>query len=269
MELFQKTAITKNVFRIDTPYGVAMYFVQGKDRGVLIDTGMGVGSLRTFLKSVTSLPYDVYLTHGHCDHAGGASEFDEVYLNPKDWELEKQHAAIEHRIDDVFRGPFPVPEGTEESMFIPQRKTEYLPYDENDVLDLGDYQVRFIAVPGHTKGCMVPVFVEDRMAVIGDALGEMTLLQFPESTSIEEYRKSLEHLQEEETEFDQVLRFHGTCESDKQIIEDSIELCEEILEGKDAEIPAEVHDYPGRLGRPEKHPGKEGNILYNPESIKN
>lgn len=107
------------------------------------------------------------------------------------------------------------------------------------------------------------------MAVIGDALGEMTLLQFPESTSIEEYRKSLEHLQEEETEFDQVLRFHGTCESDKQIIEDSIELCEEILEGKDAEIPAEVHDYPGRLGRPEKHPGKEGNILYNPESIKN
>ena len=88
MELFQKTDYKTNVFRIDTPYGVAMYFVQGKDRGVLIDTGMGVGSLRTFLKSVTSLPYDVYLTHGHCDHAGGASEFDEVYLNPKDWELE-------------------------------------------------------------------------------------------------------------------------------------------------------------------------------------
>ncbi len=267
MELFTLEYVSEHTDRIKTPYGVSMYLIKGSDRAALIDTGMGVGSLKEFVDSVCSLPYDVYLTHGHCDHAGGASEFEKVYLSEADWELEKTHSSIEHRFQDVFEAPFPVSEGTHKSMFVPQRTTEFLPISEGDTVDLGDVHIGFIAVPGHTKGSLVPVIKEDRIAIIGDALGEMTLLQFPECSSIEEYKKSLLHLNEYADEFDTVLRFHGNGRSEKQIIADSIELCDEIMAGRDAKIEGEMHEVKGRIGRPMQHPGKEGNIMYNPEKI--
>jgi glyoxylase-like metal-dependent hydrolase (beta-lactamase superfamily II) len=267
MDLFQSVQISRHITRIDTPFYVSMYLVKGSSRAALIDTGMGVGSLKEYVSSLTSLPLNVYLTHGHCDHAGGASEFETVYLNRRDWELEKQHATREHRIHDVFTGPGPVPEGVSEEMFVPQRTAPYLPLDDDAEADLGGVHIRFIPVPGHTRGILVPLIVEDRILIIGDALGEHTLLQFAESTSIETYRASLCRLQEHASEFDRLLRFHGSCESKNEIIPDSIELCDAILARKDEAIPVEVHESSGLMARKEQHPGKEGNIIYNPQHI--
>lgn len=267
MELFKNVRITSHLTRIDTPFGVSMYFLEGENKAVLLDTGMGIGDLRGHVESMTSKPYTVILSHGHCDHAGGAYQFDEVYLNPTDWPLEKTHATLSHRISDVFHGPFPVPQGISEKDFVPQRTRPYLPVREGDVFDLGGIHLSFIAVPGHTRGCLVPLIEEERTAIIGDALGENTLLHFPESTGVATYLKSLEHLQDEQDRFDTVLRFHGTCTSKKQIIDDSVQLCEEIISHQDAQIPVTIHDYKGMMARKKEHPGKEGNIIYNPERI--
>lgn len=267
MELFKQKIITQNLIRIDTPFGVSMYLVKGNQSAALIDTGMGVGSLKKYIDKQTSLPYVVYLTHGHCDHAGGASEFETVYLNSLDWELEKSHSSIEHRISDVFHGPMEVPSGITEEMFVPQRTKPYLPLNDMDVVDLGGVHIQFVAVVGHTQRCLVPIVLEDRIAIIGDALGETTLMHFAESATIERYRHSLIHLKEFENEFDVVLRFHGTCESKKQILDDSIELCDAIMNRTDAKIPFSMHDMDGLLARPKEHLGKEGNIVYNPKRI--
>lgn len=268
MELFQTVQVSTHITRIDTPFFVSMYLVEGDKKAALIDTGMGIGSLKEFVSSLTGLPVEVYLTHGHCDHAGGSSEFDTVYLNPRDFDLEKWHATKEHRIHDVFNGPGPVPEGVQEEMFVPQRTAPYLPLEDNTTVDLGGVHVTFLPVPGHTKGILAPLVVEDRILIVGDALGEHTLLQFSESTSIETFKASLCALQEWASDFDRVLRFHGSCESKKKIIPDSIELCDAILARKDAAIPAEVHESKGLMARPEEHPGKEGNIIYNPEHLR-
>lgn len=160
-----------------------------------------------------------------------------------------------------------MPEGVSEQMFVLQRTAPYLPLPDNAVIDLGGVHIRFLPVPGHTQGILALLIIEDRILIIGDALGEHTLLQFAKSTSIETYRQSLCYLQTYASEFDRVPRFHGDCESKKQIIPDSIELCDEILAGKDAAVPVEIHESAGLMARPEKHPGKEGNIIYNPHHI--
>lgn len=267
MSIFASEGVSEHITRIITPCGVCMYLVQGKDKAALLDTGFGFGDLRGYVEELVQTPYLVLLSHGHLDHGGGAGQFDQVYLNQKDWELEKWHCTLGHRLEDVHNGPGGMPAGITDQDFLPSRTKPYLPMDEGDVFDLGGVTVKPVAVPGHTQGMMVFIIPEDRVAVFGDACGEHTLLLFDYCAPIQSYRDGLIHLRSFEDEFDTVLRNHGSYTSPKQILADSIELCEEILAGTDAAIPDVFHGEEGRLGRPKDHPGKVGNILYSPNNL--
>lgn len=262
---FTSERVSRHLIRIITPCGVCMYLVEGTQRAALLDTGFGFGDLKGYVDSLTRKPYDVLLSHGHLDHAGGAGQFERVYLNPKDWELEKWHSTRERRISDVRNGPGGMPAGVTEADFLPSRTLPYLPVGEGDDFDLGGVTVKPIAAPGHTAGSLIFLIPEDRIAVFGDACGENTLLLFDESAPIADYREGLLHVQAFADQFDTVLRNHGNFSSPKQILADNIELCADILAGTDAGIPTDFHGIPGCLGRPKEHPGKVGNIVYNPK----
>lgn len=268
MAHFTSERVSVHLTRVITPCGVCMYLAEGTRRAALLDTGFGFGDLRGYVETLTEKPYVVLLSHGHLDHAGGAGQFAEVYLSPKDWELEKWHATRERRIFDVRNGPGGMPSGVTEADFLPSRTAPYLPLAEGDDFDLGGVTVRPIAAPGHTAGSLIFLIPEDRIAIFGDACGEHTLLLFAESTTIAEYRTGLAHVQTFAGAFDTVLRNHGSYTSPKQILSDNIALCDEILAGTDAAVPSDFHGMSGCLGRPEKHPGKAGNILYNPKRIR-
>lgn len=259
--------ITDHITRIISPFQVCMYLIVGDRRAVLLDTGFGVGSLKNYVDSLTDRPYDVIISHGHLDHAGGAGEFEHAFLNKRDWELEKYHCTDERRFFDVYHGSEWKPKKIEEADFIPFRTQPYQSVDEGMNFDLGKVSLKPIAMPGHSLGSLIFLIPEDCVCITGDALGEHTLLQFQGCASIEEYKNSLIHLHTFESEFDIVLRNHGSYVSDKSIVEDSIELCEEILAHKDAAIPITFHGIKGMMGRPENHLGKAGNIIYNPDNL--
>lgn len=267
MSIFTSEAVSQHLTRIISPCGVCMYLVEGSERAALLDTGFGFGDLKGYVETLTDKPYVVLLSHGHLDHAGGAGQFDEVYLNEKDWALEKWHSTLEHRLDDVHHGPGGMPDCITDADFLPSRTAPYLPMNEGDDFDLGGVTVRPIAVPGHTLGSLVFLIPEDRIAIFGDACGEGTLLLFQYCAPIETYREGLRHMQVFSDQFDIVLRNHGSFESPKQILEDSIELCGEILTRTDAAIPAEFKDEHGLQARPKDHPGKVGNMIYNPANL--
>ena len=69
--LYRVEKIADGTWRIDEGGLDALYVVEGADRAVLIDTGSGTGDLDALVRSLTEKPYEVYLTHGHVDHAGG------------------------------------------------------------------------------------------------------------------------------------------------------------------------------------------------------
>lgn len=210
-------------------------------------------------------PSDRY-RHGHCDHAGGAVQFPNVYLNEADWDLEKRHATIEHRIQDVFHG-WHKPEGITEDMLLPQRTDPFLPLTELTFFSLGNVTVRFIAARGHTRGSMIPVIPEDGAVILGDDCNENALLHFPESVSVQEYKDSLSQVIANTKDMSLFLNFHGTKQSDPNILKDEYDLCEQILKGTDSRIPMNLMGYPAMSARPMKHPGFPGNILYNPDKL--
>ena len=63
------------------------YLLLGRERALLIDTGLGVGNLRREVESLTDLPVSVALTHVHWDHIGGCAQFSPpaVHGEEADW----------------------------------------------------------------------------------------------------------------------------------------------------------------------------------------
>lgn len=259
MQEFKLEAVSRHLRRIVLPCGVCVYLVQGTQGAVLLDTGFGIGDLRGFVERQVTTPYQVWLSHGHLDHAGGAAQFKEVFLSPADFALEKQHNVWQRRYEEILSGPGGAPEGFSAADLQPSRTAPYRPLADNAVLDLGGVQVQAVPVPGHTPGMMVFLIPEDRIAIFGDACGEMTLLK---REALPGYAEALRRLRTREDAFDAVLRNHGIFWSGKRILRDNLALTEDILAGRDAAIPLQMMGVPGFAGRPQEHPGTYGNIFY-------
>jgi glyoxylase-like metal-dependent hydrolase (beta-lactamase superfamily II) len=54
-----------------------VWHVRGRERDLVIDTGLGVSSLRAAAADLLERPVTAVLTHSHFDHIGGAYEFAE------------------------------------------------------------------------------------------------------------------------------------------------------------------------------------------------
>jgi glyoxylase-like metal-dependent hydrolase (beta-lactamase superfamily II) len=153
--------------------GESFYLVQGKDRALLLDTGMGKGNLAAYVRTLTSLPVAVAITHGHYDHFGQVNEFKNstVYMSEED---------ASHLPPDFITPNF-----------------KWI--KDGDVIDLGGgRQFEAISVPGHTLGSMVYLDRKDRIAVTGDALGSGSMVYVFSSTctALDQYLRGLEHLRQ-------------------------------------------------------------------------
>ena len=83
------TEIAHKTYLINESGLNVMYLVVGTERALLIDTGSGYCDLKSIVERLTDKPYDVVLTHGHVDHAGGCDIFPEIYIHPDDVEMAK------------------------------------------------------------------------------------------------------------------------------------------------------------------------------------
>lgn len=84
--IFSSQKITQHVTRILDGSDVCEYLIEGNEKALLIDTGYGIGDLKGFVDTLTKKPYEVYMTHAHVDHGGGAYAFGKVHLHHRDQE---------------------------------------------------------------------------------------------------------------------------------------------------------------------------------------
>ena len=234
MGYFTSEKLNSRVTRITCPGNVYTFLVEGDHSAALIDTGFGVGSLKQYVDTLTKLPYIVILTHGHLDHAGGAGEFEQVYLNRKDLQLAAEHTSLEIRASAVCKEEYGI-DRTE--LVLPKSTEGYLPLEDGQSFDLGGVTVTMLALSGHTQGSMCMLVNELRTVLLGDACNSFGFLQLPESSSIAEYHDNLIAFQKNADKFDHVWYSHPHNFGGKEIIEDTITLCEEILSGKRVGVP--------------------------------
>lgn len=209
----------KNTYRISEwgPFGpVKMYLLIGSEKALLIDCGYGKIDLKKIIGKLTEKPVTLLLTHGHIDHARGCFAFDDVYLDQDDFDVYRKHSDIEFQKDyfkkTVERGNI--------------KKLDF------DAFDLGDRKVSIIKTPGHTQGSICVIDPYSHIAFLGDTVNPYDVwLGLDESTSVEEYQKSLKKLLYEINKYriDHLYSGHNTLPMKQKKIIDFICLCNKII----------------------------------------
>ncbi len=276
---YQIEPIRSGLWRIWDASRTAFYLAEGENAAALIDSGVGVGSVREVVRGLTGKPVSVWLTHGHVDHAMGAGEFDEIHMNAADIPVFNIHSSMQIRQGYVSGS---VMSGADSAVITSINESDYIPAPITDRLqsltdgqraDLGGIHLRFIQAEGHTPGCMTVLFEEWRMMILGDACNAFTFLFDPWCPAVEDYRKMLLRLKAQtDGSYDRLLFNHGTGEGTAAMIENVISVCDDVLDGRSDAMPfrgpsgenvliAKAMDF--RAFR--RADGGEGNLVYRPD----
>ena len=175
------TWIKPGFWRIDDYFTATCYLIEGRDKALLIDTGMGEGDLLDTVKKLTRLPVEVAITHPHRDHMFRIDRFEKVYLHKNDVEkIREDENCFAAALSDG--GKFP----------------QLVPIDEGSVIDLGGgVTVDVLNLGGHTENSVVFACAHYKALFTGDAIGSgyIVLMICPEKDMykvLESYKKNLE-----------------------------------------------------------------------------
>ena len=116
-------AVNETTWRIENG-GVRFFLLAGREKALLIDTGMTAPDARQIAESLTDLPLLLLNTHGDRDHISGNGAFPSFYMHP----AEEPH----------YRSSG----GT----------GELIPIMDGDELELGDRLLRIIHLQFNAKG---------------------------------------------------------------------------------------------------------------------
>ena len=180
------------------------------------------------------------------DHANGAAEFADVpiYLNPLDKDLMCRHSDVTRRLEYTAqcweRTGKPCPTFTQNEIIPAYDPEKTLPLLDGQCFDLGGITMEAIHTPGHTQGMTMLLFPEERTILFGDGCGVGVLLVEDCCSTVAAYRRGLERVKEYEPRYDRNIRNHGTCESPKELLDNVMDVCDDILAGTDDRIPAKA-----------------------------
>jgi len=191
-----------------------LYLVRGRDRDALIDSGLGLASLREELADLFERPVVAIATHRHFDHTGGLFEFDEIVVHRDDADaVANAEGFASVMIEDYppeelsgYEPPEALLHAAPSPDFDPTRYavrpvTPSRIVDEGDVIDLGDRRFTVLHLPGHTPGEIGLLEAVTRSLYAGDCVYESGVLldELPES-NIPDYVRSMERLRDLDVE---------------------------------------------------------------------
>lgn len=235
--MYKLYPIFENTTQIVDEMGDCAYLIKGKEKAVLIDTGMSKQPIVEVTRTLSELPVEVLLTHGHIDHIAQNGDFEKVWMHPADLEV---------------YASFLIPDPDDHSPFALQK--EFSMKTPDQILPLQDGVIEdpdLIAVEcfGHTPGSLLFVDKKNKAVYSGDAIGSGCGVWLWDDVSygLKEYENSLKKCVRELKQLgvDSTWKFFGghfnqeymsrvsECNTlNLQLMEDMIELCEILQNGE-------------------------------------
>ena len=189
-----------------------IWHVRGRDRDLVIDTGMGVVSLVEAAEDLFDRPITAVATHGHDDHIGNHAEFKDVVAHPLEaplladpplrtldvlqaWGREAidRLTAMGYEMSDPYFVTA-LPAGFAFETYRQNAAPVTRLIDEGDIVDTGDRQFEVLHLPGHSPGSIGLWEHHTGTLFSGDAIYDGPLLdELPES-NIADYCATMERL---------------------------------------------------------------------------
>jgi glyoxylase-like metal-dependent hydrolase (beta-lactamase superfamily II) len=190
-----------------------VWHVAGRDRDLVIDSGLGIVSLRAAARDLFETKVTAVATHAHFDHVGGMHEFDDRLIHRAEGEhlaealdgmaltctqlgdetlgmLTEAGYAFD---DDLLIDAMPR-EGFDPTQhrLVPCAATAYIA--EGDILDCGDRAFEVLHLPGHSPGSIGLYERGLQILFAGDAIYDGPLLGDLPGSDRQQYVSTLRRL---------------------------------------------------------------------------
>jgi glyoxylase-like metal-dependent hydrolase (beta-lactamase superfamily II) len=202
-----------------------IWHVKGRDRDAMIDTGLGIRSLREAAADLLEKPIVAVATHIHYDHVGSLHEFDTRVMHrieaPAMQDYREFATLVGAELLDDFSADLAewsnsgdpgesddwgndipellvaaVPRGFDPAAYSVVSTNPNWIVDEGDVIDLGDRHFEVLHLPGHSAGSIGLWEEVSGTLFSGDAVYDGPLIdQLPES-DITAYIQTMKRLRE-------------------------------------------------------------------------
>jgi glyoxylase-like metal-dependent hydrolase (beta-lactamase superfamily II) len=190
-----------------------IWHVRGRDRDLLIDTGMGIASLHDAAQHLFDKALTAVATHSHLDHVGSLHEFPNRIVHKAEADtltrpcdnfsmLRSEHpleliASLERAgyiIDPCFVTALPREDFNLSQFSCPAAPATRL-VDEGDMIDLGDRVFEVLHLPGHSPGSIGLWEAATRTLFSGDAIYDGPLLDEIPGSDIPVYLDTMRRLE--------------------------------------------------------------------------
>lgn len=169
------------------------YLLRGRDRALLIDTGLGICDIKAQVDRRASLPVAAAATHIHWDHIGGHKDFPVFYAHRAelDW-LQGRFPLSIQTIREMVLDRCDPPEDFDINQYQLFQGTPSRLLEDGDVIDLGGRTIQVLHTPGHSPGHLCFWDQAAGYLFTGDLVYKDTLFAYYPSTDPEAYLASLE-----------------------------------------------------------------------------
>ncbi len=219
---YERKIISDDITLLWEPHAVPLmrcniWHIRGRDRDLMIDTGMGVVSLVEAAKDLLQKPITSVATHSHTDHIGAHHEFSQCLVHKheaanmnappeeentlflSDFGAEYvqmlQAAGYECNLDDTLITALPY-EGYDLHSYRVKPVPNTVTIDEGDVVDLGNRHFEVLHLPGHSPGSIGLWEEKTGTLFSGDCIYDGPLLDELGCSNIADYIESMKRLRE-------------------------------------------------------------------------
>lgn len=213
---FHRAPIDDTVTLITEPRARALiraniWHVRGRDRDLLVDSGLGIVSLRAAFPDLFSREPVLVVSHGHQDHMGSAHEFEHVWAHRLE-QLESPGAGtlrgdvlvatIGLHWPPAAKPPPPLlitarPDAAydpDRYRLRPARVTRHV--EDGDIVDLGDRAFTVLHLAGHSPGSIALFDQHDGTLFAGDVVYDDVLIDEINGADRADYRRSVRRLRD-------------------------------------------------------------------------
>ncbi|RXZ42067.1 MBL fold metallo-hydrolase [Crenobacter cavernae] len=178
-------------------YRCNIWHVRGRDRDLLVDSGMGVVSLVGAVPWLAERPLVALASHTHFDHIGNHHEFAErachrleapILADPAPAATLAERYAVIEMFDALPPG------GYRQADYRVEAAPATRVLEDGDVIDLGDRVFEVVHVPGHSPGSIALWEAATSTLFSGDAVYDGPLIDDAYHSNRDDYVVSMQRL---------------------------------------------------------------------------
>lgn len=178
-------------------YRCNIWHIRGRQNDALIDSGMGVVSLREHVPMVTEKELVAVASHTHFDHIGCHHEFEQRCVHSAEADLlsnptRQNTLADPYVTDEIFTALPPEPYLSARYAVKAAPATRIL--EDGDVIDLGNRRLEVIHTPGHSPGGIALWEAATGILFSGDIVYDGPLIEDTYHADAKDYVNSMKRL---------------------------------------------------------------------------